>query len=441
MRKLNPSQLLVIGFISVSLIGGFLLWAIPGLSRQPLHPIDALFTATSAVCVTGLIVKDTANDFTFWGQLLILILIQIGGLGIMTFSSLLMLAIRGRISFRSETAIREALAAYGIYDITRFIYYVLVVTALTELIGAVGFFIFWKNTLGKTAVWASIFHAVSAFCNAGFSIFSDSLCSFRNNLGVNLTAILLIFTGGIGFVVLLDLRRHFLEKRPLTLHSKIAIKGSIALIIIGFVFILISEANNTLKKLPEEQGILIALFQAVTPRTCGFNTVPISNLNETTLTFLMILMFIGASPGGTGGGIKTTTFFTIAASMRSLFLGRKDVEAGERRISPLSVKKAYTLAALAIGVILIFLLALTFSERNNMAIGPNRFLKLMFETVSAFGTVGLSTGITPHLTYTGKVIIIIAMLTGRVGPLTLAVALSRESPAPYSYPEEEVMIG
>lgn len=401
-----------------------------------LNLLDSLFTATSATCVTGLVVVNTGTTFTMFGQLVIMILIQIGGLGIMTMSTAFALITGRKISLRQRLIIQEDLNQMGISGLLRLIQYILTVTFLIEGIGAALLFsrLIYDYPVGK-ALFYSIFHAVSAFNNAGFDLFGSSLEGYVGDLVINLTVIALIILGGLGFAVLAELY----DKRRLTsLHAKMVIMATIFLLGFGCLFFFVLESNNpaTMGDLNFGQKLLASLFLAVTPRTAGFNTISVGSLHQSTLFLIMILMFIGASPGSTGGGIKTTTISALFASMWTTVRGKKhDVEIFGRRLGEDIINKSLAIVTLSLVLVLMMTLVLCYTEGFDL-------LDILFETVSAFGTVGLSTGITPYLSKIGRIFLILTMFVGRVGPLTLAVAMSeRKKKAKFHYPKEKIIVG
>jgi len=435
---LNPARLLATGFAAVITFGTFLLTLPPATTDgRGLPVVDALFTATSATCVTGLTVINVSAALTTFGQVVILLLIQAGGLGVMTVTTLFVYAIGRRISLRSDMTISESLGQPRLASTGHLIKDVALLTLAVESLGALILTAAFSADfpLGR-ALYYGVFHSVSAFCNAGFSLFGLNLTDYVTNVPVNLTTISLIVVGGLGFVVLseiLALRRG----RRLSLHSRVVLKATAVLIVVGTLSVLAFEFANpaTLGALSPGGKFLAALFQSVTPRTAGFNTVAVGSLLQPTLLILTILMFIGASPGSTGGGIKTTTFVTLLASVRSALRRREDVEMGERRLPQDTTTKAWVITALSAGLVLTAIIILLATEGAPL-------MDVTFEAVSAFGTVGLSTGLTPKLTVAGRVLLSLVMYAGRVGPLTLAVALTRQDrPAGWRLPEERVIVG
>jgi len=441
--SLSPPLTVVVTFLVIIAIGStLLLLPVSTAPGKYTKPLDALFTATSATCVTGLIVVDTGNHFSRFGQIVILILIQIGGLGLMTFTSFFAL-LSGEFGVRDRVILREIVRYDNLSRIGYLIPSILILTFVFEATGAILLYFQFLPRAGNSlsAVYSALFHSISAFCNAGFSIYSDSFINYRGNLRVNLIMTTLIISGGLGFVVIVNLLRVIIfrikkkKREPLSLHSKLVLLTTGGLLVLGTFLLYLGEINGLLKNLPPEQKLLSAYFQSVTARTAGFNTLRISDLTTSSSFLLIILMFIGASPGSTGGGIKTSTFATLIFTIKSMIQGKDQVEAFKRTIPQISIYQALCVVTLALGWIGGVALFLSFIENFN-------FLDILFETFSAFGTVGLSRGLTPHLTNWGKMIIIITMLVGRIGPLTLALAIAgRRAVRLYEYPEESIIIG
>lgn len=438
--KFNPTQKIVSGF-AVTIIVGTILLYLPISTTEPISFLDALFTATSAVCVTGLVVVDTGTRFTLFGQTVILLLIQIGGLGFMTSATLIFLIMRKKINLRERLMIQEALNQFNLQGLVRLSIYVLILTFTFEGIGAlllsfqfVPQFGLWKG------IFFSIFHAVSAFCNAGFDLMGNfsSMTSYKENILVNLVVSSLFVCGGLGYTVILDIyqKRCF---RKLSLHSKIVVVSTLLLITTGSLSLLALEYKNpdTLGKLSLKGKLMAAYFQAVTPRTAGFNTIPIDKMTSTSLFLIISLMFIGASPCSTGGGIKTATFATIVSTIKALVTGYKDVNIFRKRIPLDIVLKSFALFFLAIVLIVSVTTILSTTEAHHATLK-----EVLFEVTSAFGTVGLSMGITTDLTSIGKTLIIFTMFAGRIGPLSMAIAITTSLKSRrFRYSEEKIMVG
>jgi len=437
-KKLSPPQVLALGFLAAIAVGTILL-NLPAASSigKSIGFINALFTATSATCVTGLIVLDTGKDFSTFGQLVILILLQCGGLGIMTMSTMFAFLVGKKISLRQRLIMQESLNQFSIGGLVRLAKYILIFTAAIEITGAIILFFCWQRIYSPLqALYLAVFHSISAFCNAGFSLFSDSLIRYKGDLAINLTFIILIILGGIGFLVLLELFQ-YRKNGILSLHARLALKISFILTLIGFIMIFFIESQNisSMGNLDFSEKIYSSIFQSITARTAGFNTIHIGSMQNATLFLMIILMFIGASPSSTGGGVKTTTFGLLILYVWSSLKGKEEIQIFKRRISQDIIVKALTVITLSLGLVIIMTTLLSYTEGED-------FIKVLFEVVSAFGTVGLSTGITSSLSIAGKIIIIITMFTGRIGPLSLALSLiQKREPEMIRYPEEKIMVG
>ncbi|WP_249900505.1 TrkH family potassium uptake protein [Paenibacillus sp. PK3_47] len=438
--KLSPPQILVAGFAAVILIGTLLLMLpVSSVSGLPMRFTDALFTATSATCVTGLVVVDTGTYFSTFGQTVILLLIQIGGLGFMTMATLFALLLRRKISLRDRLILQEAMNQSSIEGIVRLIRKVLLYSLVIEAGAASVLTLRWAFDMpfGR-ALYYGVFHAVSMFNNAGFDLFGEyrSLTGYVSDPVVNLVVLFLIVSGGIGFIVMSDLV-DYRKKRRLLLHTKVVLSMTAALLLTGTAVIFIFEFTNprTLGALDLGGKLWAAFFQSATPRTAGANTVDIAGLRQATQFFIIILMFIGASPGSTGGGIKTTTFTLMVGAVISMLRGREDIVLFRYRLAQERVFKALTIALLALLLIVTVSMVLSTTEQRP-------FLMILFETTSAFATVGLSMGLTPELTEIGKVLLCLTMFAGRLGLLTLAFALGPKQGKPlYKYPEGKMIIG
>ncbi|MFB5677062.1 TrkH family potassium uptake protein [Paenibacillus terreus] len=437
---LSPPRILVCGFALIILLGaGLLMLPISNTSGVPLPFIDALFTATSATCVTGLVVVDTGTHFTVFGQIVIALLIQIGGLGFMTMATLVALVFKRRISLKERLILQEAMNQTSMEGIVSLIRKVLLYSLIIEAVCAVVFAARWSFDMpvGR-AIYFGVWHAISMFNNAGFDLFGEfrSLTLYVNDPVVNFTAMFLIVTGGIGFVVMSDLVE-YRKKRKLSLHTKVVLTMTAVLIVTGALVIIVFEFTNprTLGSLPWSGKVLASLFQSVTPRTAGANTLDIAGLRQATQFFIIILMFIGASPGSTGGGIKTTTFTILAGAVVSMVRGREDIVIYRYRLAQERILKALTITMLALFLVITVTMILTTTEDHH-------FLMILFETTSAFGTVGLSMGLTPDLTVIGKILISFTMFAGRLGPITLAYALGKKQDKElYRHPEGKMIIG
>jgi trk system potassium uptake protein TrkH len=439
---LDPPKILVLGFAALILIGACLLTLpIATHDGNGLVFLNALFTATSATCVTGLVVVDTADTFTTFGELVILTLIQIGGLGFMTFATFFFFLLGKRISLRERLLLQEALNNVSFAGIVRLVKRVLIFTAIIELTGATILAIRFSfdMPIGKAIYWG-IFHAISNFNNAGFDLNGEfrSLTPFVDDPTVVLTVCALITLGGIGFIVMNELFEYH-DTRRVSVHTKVVLLTTLILTLGATILIFTFEYGNdkTLEPLSYSGKVLGSLFQAVTPRTAGSNTLPIGDLTQSTLFLIIFLMYVGAGPGSTAGGIKITTLAVLSAVVWSQIKGKEDVVLFRRRIVMETIFKALTVAAMGMFLVMFItmLLTITEGERHN-------FIMYLFEATSAFGTVGLSMGLTPELSPIGKVIIIFTMFAGRLGPLTLAYAVSmRRKPDAIRHPKGKIMIG
>ncbi|MCL4439716.1 MAG: TrkH family potassium uptake protein [Firmicutes bacterium] len=440
LNKLTPAQILVLGFAAVILMGGLLLTLpIASTSGQATSFVDALFTSTSAVCVTGLVVVDTGTHWTVFGQVVIMLLIQVGGLGFMTVGTLFAMLLGKRINLKSRILIQEALNNLRIEGIVRLVRYVLMVTFTVEGTAALILAVRWSFDMPwKKALYFGIFHAVSGFNNAGFDLFGDfrSITGYVDDITVNLVIAGLIIIGGIGFVVIADTIQHR-NWRNFSLHTKMVLTTTAFMIIGGTAAIFALEYTNpqTMAPLTMKGKVLSAYFQSVTPRTAGFNTLSISGLRSATQFLIVILMFIGASPGSTGGGIKTATFMTLVIAFWAVVRGHEDVQVFKRRIPKEIVDRSLIIFMAALGLVSAVTMFLAITEKAD-------FLTILFETTSAFGTVGLSMGLTPSLTVIGRLLITLTMFAGRVGPLTIAFAVAqRHHKDSFKSAQEKIMVG
>ena len=427
LRKLSPGRIVVLGFAFVILTGSLILWLpISANEGVDVSYIDALFTSTSAVCVTGLIAVDTADTFNVFGRTVVALLIQVGGLGVTCVGVGVILLAGKKIGIHGRVLIRDSMNLTTVKGVVRLVEAILFMTLLFEGAGALlSFLVFSKDYPPLDALGISVFHSVAAFNNSGFDILGGltNLIPYQDNVLLNLTTCGLIIFGGLGFLVIREVWAKRSWKK-LSLHSKVVILTSAVLL----------AAGTILLKMTEEITWLGALFQSTSARTAGFSTYPIGNFSNAGLFVLTILMFLGASPGSTGGGIKTTTTFVLVKSMFSAATNRH-CSAFKRRISPEVISQAFIITILALGVVCMqtFLMCLVEPEYD--------FMKLLFETVSAFGTVGLSTGITPDLNGCAKLILVLTMFIGRLGPLTMATVWSFKPKAAAWYSEESITIG
>ena len=446
-RPLSPSQFLAVSFLAIITVGGVLL-ALP-IAAAPgryVSVLNAFFTAVSAVCVTGLIVVDTPVDLSVFGQVVVMLLIQAGGLGYMTLSTVFAAALGRSVTLQERLTLQEALNAHDMDGLVRFARTVLKMTLVFELGGALVLTLWWWSTLGLgQAAWYGLFHAVSAFNNAGFALWSDNLMSSRGDLVVNLVITSLIIAGGLGFFVWAELLRRRTARVKLSVHTRLVLLATAALLVGGTVALLVLEWNNagTLAGLPLGEKVLAAYFQSVTTRTAGFNTIDIGAMTAPSLFVMMGLMFIGASPGGTGGGVKTSTFSITLAALWATVRGEADTVVFKRRLAPELVAKAFFVSLIAFVAMNSVAWLLLLTEGRAL-------LTTLFETTSAFGTVGLSMGehgapvsLAAFFTPVGKLLVMAMMFIGRLGPLTLAIAVARRgaAQAKIRYPEGKILVG
>lgn len=439
--SLNPTFVFLMSFL-LTILGGTILLLLPAstVPGEKTSLLGSIFTSTSATCVTGLVIYDTGTHFTVFGQMVILSLIQIGGLGIMTISTAFAILLGQRMNLQSEQIMQNVTGESHRINMKNLIKNIILTTLVFELIGSLFLYKTFSHVFvsSNKALYYSVFHSVSAFCNAGFALMPDSFSGFYSSWNINLVISFLIIFGGLGFSVFVDLQRNLIKKfkpQRFSLHTKIVLSTTTILIIVGTILYFISEYSNLMQGFSFKNRFLASFFQSVTTRTAGFNTIDMAHLGKASIFISLFLMFIGASPGSTGGGIKTTTLAVIALSIKSLFRGNKDVSAFKRKINDENIRKVMALIALS----MIFLGVMIFVL---LLIEPFSFQKILFEAISAFGTVGLSMGITAKLSSLGKICIIILMYLGRVGPLTLIVALSeRSKPADFTYIEDKISIG
>lgn len=450
--KLDPTQVLVLGFLALILVGSLLL-SLPVASAdgQGAPFLDSLFTSTSAVCVTGLVVRDTATEWSTFGHVLIITLIQIGGLGFMTMATVILMVMGRKIRLRDRLIIQEALNEFSLKGLVALIKKIVILTFTIEIFGAAILSTRFIPQFGFIKGLAySFFHSISAFCNAGFDLMGSvygpfsSFTAYTSDVVVNLTIIALIVIGGLGFTVLLDIGR---EKRfaKLSLHSKVVIFITAILLAVGFVFFLLIEYNNpaTLGELKFGSKVLASFFQSVTTRTAGFNTISQGGLTAPGKLMTIILMFIGASPAGTGGGIKTTTFAVMILMIVTVTRGNRDITLYDRKVSRATAYKALAIFMIGFAIVMLFTMVLSIAEQGNTS-GLADFENILYEATSAFATVGLSSGITPTISPISRIFMIITMFIGRVGPMTMALAFTnraRNSNIKYSFPEGKIMVG
>lgn len=437
--KLSAVQILSLGFFIVIFIGAAIL-SLPISSKSGEYTsfLDSLFTSTSAVCVTGLITLNTAEYWNYFGKTVIIILIQIGGLGFMSFTTLFALMLKRKITLKQRLLLQESMNTFGIQGLVRMMKYILGFTFSVEMLGALLLSTQFIPKLGiGKGIYYSVWHSISAFCNAGFDLFGDSLVSFSDNKTVILTIAFLIIIGGLGFTVWSELY-NFKGYKKLSLHSKVVIMITAILLIGGTILMFIFEYKNpnTLQNMSFGDKITNAFFASATTRTAGFNSVSTTNMTLSSKFLTILLMFIGGSPGSTAGGIKTATFGIVVLTLISIIRGREDTEVFKKRISKELVYKAFAVLFIGFGIVVLGTLVLAVTE-------PGFSLEyILYEVTSAFATVGLTLGLTPYLSIAGKFVIIITMYLGRVGPMTVVLALAnRKKPSAYKFPEDKILIG
>ena len=435
---LSKFKTILLGYLFVILIGAFLLsLPISSINKTWTSFINSLFTSTSAVCVTGLVVFDTATHWSVFGQIIILLLIQIGGMGVITVAISFIMLSGKKIGLFSRDALKESISAHNVGGIASLTKFILKGIFLFELLGAIVMMPFFCKEFGWNGIWMSIFHSISAFCNAGFDIMGEysgefsSLTMFSSMSVINIVICLLIVIGGIGFIVWKDICDYKFNFKKYRLQSKVVIIMSIILIILPGIYFFFFEFNE----LELKERVLVSMFQAITPRTAGFNTINLNGISEVGLTVMIILMLVGGSPGSTAGGMKTSTIAVIFASIISVFRNKENAELFKKRISDENVKNAFTILFLYLFLFLLSGLVISKIENIPVLVG-------LFETASAIGTVGLTLGITPTLCLGSKIILIILMFFGRLGGLTLIYATLGEGKQQYyKYPMEKIIVG
>lgn len=444
--NLRPSQTLALSFVAMIAVASVLLtFPAATVDGKGTPLLDAVFTMTSAICVTGLAIRDTGSFFSPFGQAVILAGIQLGAIGIMVLSAAFAVLVGGRLPSRQQAGLGQLLDVGSAEGLKQLVISVTTATVLTELAGATLLFFAWMSDLPNWSerLWWSIFHSVSAFCNAGFALSSDSLSRWVSSPGVNLIFIMLITAGSLGFATIHDLTYTLGLKRPslgafwkhLQVQTRIILIGTLFLHVFGMLFFLFFEYDGALSGLDVPSKIVASAFQGVTLRTAGFNTVPLAGLAAPTIVFCLVWMFIGSAPGSTGGGVKVTTAVVVGLAVRAMLRGRDDVEVMGRTIPRIIVYRSISIVFIGAGLITVFLMALSATQ-------PLAFEKLMFEVVSAFATVGLSMDLTGELNTAGRLMIIALMYVGRVGPLTLALAIGERSAGRgYRYPDGRIAVG
>jgi trk system potassium uptake protein TrkH len=444
---MTVSRTICFGFLAVITTGAILLEMPFSMADGTWsNPVTALFTSTSSVCVTGLSVVDVGKYYSFWGQLFIVLLVQIGGLGYMTATTFLLLLLGRKFGLKDKIALQQSLDKAGLSGVLQLVQSILATTVLFELTGVFLLMLVFVPKHGfNEGLWSSIFHSVNAFNNAGFSLYSDNLMGYVDSPLVNLVITGLIVFGGIGYQVIMEMYlwlRDMLSKKItciiFSLNFKVVTSTTFLLLIVGTLAFFITEFNNpnTFGNLNFGEKLMAAWFQSVTPRTAGFNTIDTSQLTEASLFLTMALMFIGASPGSTGGGIKTTTFRLLFSCTEAVLEGKEDVQCYQRQIPKGLVLKTI---GVVFGSILVVIASTTLIELANPEL---ELIKILFEAISAFGTVGLSTGITAKLSVFSKLVVILTMYIGRVGFLLLMGAiLGDPKPSAFKFPEENLLVG
>lgn len=467
--QLDPAATVVLSFAGVIAVATVLLWLpIASATGDSIRFVDAFFTAVSATCVTGLTVLDTGSQFSRFGQLVILACIQIGGLGLMVFTTVFLMLTARRLRIADRVAVQESYTQQASGSVRTLVFYIAGATLVTEGIATVALGLHWwfegRFISLATSLYHALFHSVSAFCNAGFALYSDSATRFQQDVFTQLVMTSLIVAGGVGFLVTLDVKQYLeqlffrrswpaevearvsaIRPRPrLSLHSKLVLIATGALLVIGTVSYYLLERNGVLAGMGAGYAWLNAYFTSVTTRTAGFNTVDFSQMGGPALLCTMVLMFIGGSPGSTAGGIKTSTFALLIVYAITRWRGRTTVHAFGRTVPRESRDRAGAVVVLGVALVVLAASAMIAVETRGRTAEESQqlFLPVLFETVSAFGTVGLSLGHTSELTDWGRVILSVVMFMGRVGPLTLALAIGRrEQREHYHYAEENIMVG
>lgn len=451
----KPARMIVSSFLFVDIIG-FILLLLPisSVDGRSVGPVIALFTTISATCVTGLVVSDTAMTFTTFGRAVVIALIQIGGLGLVTITTFFISLVRRKVGLKTRVLAQESSGSFSFLELPKLLRSIIFLTFVFEFMG---FIIFstqfvpmfgWSKGLAKAG-----FQSVSAFCNAGFDLMGDtaagpysSMTSFSGNPVVLFTTMFLIVSGGLGFIVWRDLFAYF-HTRKLNIHSKITIAATGILIISGTFFILVAEWGNmgemSMGTLPVWQRPIAAMFQSITMRTAGFNSINMATMMDGTKLLCVALMFIGAGSGSTGGGIKVSTFSLLIYSIISEIKGRTEIVVRKHQVARVAVQRATSIFILALGLVVLLSLVLTFTESASLESGRMEYIDLLFESASAFGTVGVSSASTPDLTTLGQLCLIPVMFIGRVGPITVVLSLALREPKEYSsvFPEGKIHIG
>lgn len=439
--KLNGIQIIILGIIAINIIGAIILTLpVSSKSGEGTNFLDALFTSASAVCVNGLVINDTGTYWSTFGQIILIILSEIGGLGIMSFTIFIAILLGKKITLKDRLTLQSSMNTFSIQGLVKMIKYIMYVAFSVQFFGILLLSTQFVPEFGiKKGMFYSLFHSVSAFCNVGMDLFGDfkSLTEYYNNPIIIITISILVIIGGLGFTVLIELY-NYKEIKNISVHTKMVLFISTILIILGALFIFILEYNNpkTLGDMSILNKILNSIFASITPRTAGFNTISTEGMTKAGKIVTIMLMFIGGSPGSTAGGLKTSTFGIIIFTIISVIRGRDDTEAFGRRFSKEVVYKSFSLLIIGIMLVIAATMLLSITEYDET------FISILYEATSAIGTAGLSTGVTQRLSGIGKVIIIIMMYIGRIGPFTLAFALTNnKKKTGIRYPEGRILIG
>ena len=439
--QLSGVQILALGFAIVILVGAIILTLpISSKSGNFTNFLDSLFTATSAVCVTGLVTLDTGTYWNEFGQIVIMLLIEVGGLGFMAFTTLLAILLKRRITLRDRLIMQEAMNTFSIQGLVKMVERIVLFTILVQIIGGLLLATqFIKDYGPLKGLYFGIFHSVSAFCNAGFDLFGgySSVTSYSSNAIVLLTLSIIIIVSGLGFTVIIELLKYKKDRR-LSTHTKLVLLMTSILLFGGILFMFALEYNNpeTLGPMSIKNKILNAIFAGVSPRTAGFNSISLDGMTSGGKFLTIILMYIGGSPGSTAGGLKTATFGIIVLTVVSVIKGREETELFGRRLSKELVYRAFAILIISFSLVVVVTMLLCITQPKE------QFIDLLYEATSAFATVGLTTGVTQRLNFIGKIIIMITMYFGRVGPLTVALALTNKRKSKgYRYPETKILIG
>ncbi|WP_039236645.1 TrkH family potassium uptake protein [Clostridium sp. K25] len=438
-KRLTPVQTLALGFFIVIMVGTMLLMLPIASKSGVITPfVDAFFTSTSAVCITGLTTLNTAGYWSYFGTTIIIILIQVGGLGFMSFTTLIALLLGKKITLKERLVMQEAMNSFSLQGLVKLAKYILIFTFSVEGIGALFLSTKFIPRYGLLkGIYFSLFHSISAFCNAGFDLTGDSLVPYANNTVVILTISLLIIVSGLGFAVWAEIY-NYKGVEKISTHSKVAISMTMFLVIAGWGLMYLFEMKNpqTIQHMSIKGKLLSSLFASVSPRTAGFYSMSLPDMTLAGKVLTMIFMFIGGCPGGTAGGVKTTTIGILLMTVICVIKNREDTQIFERTIGKNLVYKSFVIVTIAMGVVIMDTMILSFTETGSS------LEYILYEVTSAFGTVGLTLGLTPHLSIVGKFLICATMYIGRIGPLTLVMALSsKKDKSLIKYPDGKILVG